>query len=252
MRTTVDSISGVAIAAHSTLTANPTNVVADGTSTSTITMQAKDVNDNNLTTGGLTVTMSVNGSATLSSVSGNADGTYTATITNSTVETVTVSAAFVGDADAGDSKVGNTVNISFTFASKAIHFDNQDYITLKSPRTGRIWLDRSLGAKRVATSRSDTQSYGRKYNFGEAICPVNFKVPTWGELNAELVKWTQFYSGFLKIPSPDQGSKQQKYLWTSTTAKESGNAIALSAKFGRSFAYSTSKFWSLSVRCIRK
>jgi cytochrome c-type biogenesis protein CcmE len=34
--------------------------------------------------------MSVNGSATLSSVSDNADGTYTATITNNTVETVRV------------------------------------------------------------------------------------------------------------------------------------------------------------------
>jgi hypothetical protein len=49
---------------------------------STITMQAKDAKNakgNNLTTGGLTVTMSVSGSATLSSVSDNADGTYTAT-----------------------------------------------------------------------------------------------------------------------------------------------------------------------------
>jgi hypothetical protein len=108
------------MATHSTLTANPTNVVADGTSTSTITMQAKDANGNNLTTGGLIVnvecvaiatttgssstpvvgvikltsTMSVIGPATLSSVSDNADGTYTATITNSTVETVTVSAGF--------------------------------------------------------------------------------------------------------------------------------------------------------------
>jgi hypothetical protein len=36
-------------------------------------MQAKDAKGNNLTTGGLTVTMSVNGSATLSSVSDNAE-----------------------------------------------------------------------------------------------------------------------------------------------------------------------------------
>jgi hypothetical protein len=43
------SISGVARATRSTLTANPTSVAADGTSTSTITMQAKDVNGNNLT-----------------------------------------------------------------------------------------------------------------------------------------------------------------------------------------------------------
>jgi hypothetical protein len=44
-------------ATRSTLTANPTSVVADGTSTSTITMQAKDANGNNLTTGGLIVNM---------------------------------------------------------------------------------------------------------------------------------------------------------------------------------------------------
>jgi hypothetical protein len=54
--------------------------------------------------------MSVIGPATLSSVSDNADGTYTATITSSTdeVETVTVSAGF------NNSKVGNTVDIRFT------------------------------------------------------------------------------------------------------------------------------------------
>jgi hypothetical protein len=63
---------------------------------------------NNLTTGGLTVTMSVNGSATLSSVSDNTDGTYTATITNSTVETVTVSAAF-GGSDVDDIAINTKV-----------------------------------------------------------------------------------------------------------------------------------------------
>jgi hypothetical protein len=60
------------------LTVTVSTVLLVGTSTSTIAMQAKDVNGNNLTTGGLTVTMSVNGSATLSSVSDNTDGTYTA------------------------------------------------------------------------------------------------------------------------------------------------------------------------------
>jgi hypothetical protein len=59
-------------------------------------MQAKDANGNSLATGGLTVTMSENGSATLSAGSDNAAGTYTATITNSTAEKVTVTAAFGG------------------------------------------------------------------------------------------------------------------------------------------------------------
>ncbi|VVH50906.1 hypothetical protein BPUTSESOX_291, partial [uncultured Gammaproteobacteria bacterium] len=111
-----DSPVGVATKAHSTLTANPSGVAADGTSTSTITMQAKDANGNNLTTGGLKITMSASGSATLSAVIDNADGTYTATITNSTVEKVTVTAAF------GGSNVGDTVNVNFI---KSEIFDSQ-------------------------------------------------------------------------------------------------------------------------------
>jgi adhesin/invasin len=62
----------LAAAKKSTLEASSYGVNTNDTTTSTITMQAKDANGNNLTTGGLTVTMSVNGSATLSSVSDNA------------------------------------------------------------------------------------------------------------------------------------------------------------------------------------
>jgi hypothetical protein len=51
--------------------------------------------------------MSESGSATLSAVSDNADGTYTATITNSTAEKVTVTTAF------GGSNVDDTVDINF-------------------------------------------------------------------------------------------------------------------------------------------
>jgi hypothetical protein len=94
-----DSPGGVATRAHSTLTANPSGVVADGTSTSTITMQAKDANGNNLTTGGLKITMSASCSATLSAVRDIAACPYTGTIAISTVETVTVTAAFGGSND---------------------------------------------------------------------------------------------------------------------------------------------------------
>jgi hypothetical protein len=74
-------------------------------------------------------------------VSDNADGTYTATITNNTVGTVRVSAAFDG------SDVGNVVDVSFTFTSKTIKFNRINYMTMKSPRTGRIWLDRNLATQ---------------------------------------------------------------------------------------------------------
>ncbi|VVH59718.1 hypothetical protein BAZOLSSOX_1793 [uncultured Gammaproteobacteria bacterium] len=106
----INNAPGVATTAHSTLTTNRASVMANGTSTATITMQAKDASGNNLTTGGLTVTMSAkNGSfATLSSVSDNDDGTYTATITaGKVVEKVMVSAAF------GGSNVDDTVDVNF-------------------------------------------------------------------------------------------------------------------------------------------
>ncbi len=37
-----------------------------------------------------------------------------------------------------------------------------------SPRTGRVWMDRNLGASRVAVSASDQQAYGHFYQWGRA------------------------------------------------------------------------------------
>ena len=93
---TITDGDGAPTVANSTLTASPTSVAAYGVTTSTITMQAKDANNNNLSVGGLTVTMSESGSATLFSVTDVGDGTYTATITSNTVESVTVTAVFGG------------------------------------------------------------------------------------------------------------------------------------------------------------
>jgi hypothetical protein len=86
------AVNNVVIVGVTTLKSADSYGVADGTSASTITMQARDANGNNLTTGGLTVTMSATGSATLSAVSDNADGTYTAgAVSNSScVSTISV------------------------------------------------------------------------------------------------------------------------------------------------------------------
>lgn len=73
-----------------TLTANPTSIAADGTATSSIMAQLKDVNGNNITTGGQTITLTTTAGA-LTSVTDNGDGTFTATLTSSsTVETAII------------------------------------------------------------------------------------------------------------------------------------------------------------------
>ncbi|MEY3622770.1 MAG: hypothetical protein RLZZ407_329 [Pseudomonadota bacterium] len=74
----------------SIITAAAPSIAANGTSTTTITVQLKDVNGNNLTTGGKAVTLATT-AGTLSSVTDNNNGTYTATLTSSTsVVTATI------------------------------------------------------------------------------------------------------------------------------------------------------------------
>jgi len=47
-----------------------------------------------------------------------------------------------------------------------IVYHGKSYKEIKSPYTGRIWLDRNLGADRVCTSYDDTQCYGDYYQWG--------------------------------------------------------------------------------------
>ncbi|MEE9326609.1 MAG: invasin domain 3-containing protein [Cocleimonas sp.] len=101
-------VPGAASTATSTVTATPTSVTANGTTTSTITLHAIDATANNLIIGGDTVVFTSTGNASLNTVLDNDDGTYTATITNTSVEQVTVSATLNGVA------VTDTANVTFT------------------------------------------------------------------------------------------------------------------------------------------
>ncbi|WP_333790645.1 invasin domain 3-containing protein, partial [Sphingorhabdus sp.] len=88
-RTTVPA-STTPSALTSIITAAAPSISANGTSTTTITVQLKDVNGQNLTTGGKAVTLATT-AGTLSSVTDNNNGTYTATLTSSTsVVTATI------------------------------------------------------------------------------------------------------------------------------------------------------------------
>jgi len=47
-------------------------------------------------------------------------------------------------------------------------FRGLTYALVTSPNTGRVWLDRNLGATQVATSRTDSAAYGDLYQWGRA------------------------------------------------------------------------------------
>jgi len=72
-------------------------IIADGTTTSTVTIQLADFNGNLLTASGGTVVVSSTGNAAqVGTVIDNNNGTYTATFSNLLVETVTISATLNG------------------------------------------------------------------------------------------------------------------------------------------------------------
>ena len=82
-----------------TISANPASIPANGTSTSTITVQAKDGNGNNLTSSGRHVTLSTS-AGSLGSVTDNGNGTYTATLTSSTTPgTANITGTIAGTTD---------------------------------------------------------------------------------------------------------------------------------------------------------
>ena len=81
---------GTASATTSIITASPTSIMADGTATSTITVQLKDSDGDNVITGsGYIVTLN-SSAGTLSSVTDNLNGTYTATLTSNTAGSATI------------------------------------------------------------------------------------------------------------------------------------------------------------------
>ena len=112
------SICGSVPVAASTITslisANPSSISADGITTSTITVQLKQANGTNLTTtGGIVIINTTKG--TISNVTDNNDGTYTAILTSSTfVETATLSYTLNG------ANGSNTTSVNFTAATNPV------------------------------------------------------------------------------------------------------------------------------------
>jgi len=104
-------------AVQSTLVAGPASVLADNAATSTVTVTLANSQGQVIPNAGDVVQILATGSATVSAVTNNGNGTYTAIVTNSTAETVTVSATASGVAlDASDTisftSTGNSNQVS--------------------------------------------------------------------------------------------------------------------------------------------
>jgi uncharacterized protein (TIGR02145 family) len=107
--------------------------------------------------------------------------TYSATSSTSNVvvsisgSTLTLTPAANWDGTATiTAKVNNgiTDSVAQTFVLTVYAFQSGDgfngkvYLTVTSPDTGRVWLDRNLGATQVCTSSTDSDCYGYVYQWG--------------------------------------------------------------------------------------
>jgi adhesin/invasin len=101
----VNFIVGPPSAATSTIAASPTSIPANSTSTATITVQLRDANNHLITTGGAAVVLNTT-AGTLSSVTDNGNGTYSATLTSAaTPGSATITGTLNGTAMASSATV---------------------------------------------------------------------------------------------------------------------------------------------------
>ena len=153
-----------------------------------------------------------------------------------------------------------------------ISFKGLTYKLVTSPDTGRVWLDRNLGATQVATKANDSAAYGDYYEFGrDDICPAGFSVPTEGELAADTTiatttlidGATTAVSSFLKIPVAGHNGNGTTVaatldgigalLWTKTVGSDAtkGRYLNFTISDGSANFADLDQTYQLSVRCIK-
>ena len=160
--TNTTSVTYTAVAAStatSVISASPNSILADGSSTSIITVQLKDAGGTNLTGSGGTVTMSTS-AGTLGTVTDNANGTYTVTLTSAnTASTATLSFSINGVAATNTATVtftgviGNTGTSTITADPTSITADgiSTSTITVQLEDAGGTNITASAGTITVST-----------------------------------------------------------------------------------------------------
>jgi uncharacterized protein (TIGR02145 family) len=86
--------------------------------------------------------------------------------------------------------------------------------SVMNPLTGRKWMDRNLGASRVATSSADAQAYGDLYQWGRAA--DGHQIRTSGTTTTLSSSDTPGHSNFILAPDDpywDWRSPQNSNLW---------------------------------------
>ena len=97
-----------------------------------------------------------------------------------------------------------------------------NYGTVVNPVTGKVWLDRNLGATQVATSSDDADSYGDLYQWGRAA--DGHQVRTSATQNIQATTWladegSNTWDGKFIIGFDDWLTPAATDLWSGTAAE---------------------------------
>ncbi len=147
------------------------------------------------------------------------------------------------------------------------------YDSIISPYTGKIWLDRNLGALKVCMGINDAICYGDYYQWGNeidsngelraenwgstdgtSVCPVGYRVPTISELKYETIDVNastenDVYSEFLKLPyagSPGQSTISS--VWSSDIQGSKSYKLIF---YELANIYVASRSEGSNIRCIK-
>jgi len=99
----------------------------------------------------------------------NVDGDLTATIITINPVDTTTAGTYIVTYDVNDTAGNSAVQVSRTITVNVatnITHNGTTYGFVTSPHTGKVWLDRNLGAARVCESFNDTACYGDYYQWG--------------------------------------------------------------------------------------
>lgn len=162
-------------------------------------------------------------------------GAYKVVVSNGTCSTTSTATAIYSCGVTADGSMG-VLETSTTLVSKDGAKNNGKGIDengkiLSKPwvygtvttRTGRIWMDRNLGASRVATSSTDTQAYGDYYQWGRPADGHEKQIVSGTASDYTTVRSSTSVPGNSKYIFPSDGSNDwlitpDNTLWTGVNA----------------------------------
>jgi len=105
---------------------------------------------------------------------------------------------------------------TYAYATAVVH-NGTTYGTVTSPHTGRVWLDRNLGASQVCTSSSDSACYGDYYQWGrnaDGHEDIDSSTTSTQTSNIDNVGHDNFITGHSDWASADSDGSQRSVNWS--------------------------------------